>query len=327
MKSYQHFTQKERESIYLLLKQGKKISVIAKELGRNKSSVSREIKRNSNKATGDYNCFEADEQYKKRRKKCKRKYRIHKRSKLYQYIYEKLKQYWSPEIIACKWNQSHKKNKISFSTIYNAIRRHVFKDISPKTHLRRRGKKKYGKRNKYNTIHPVHTIHDRPEQANNRSRINDWEGDTVRSTPRKGCLVTFVDRKSRKLVAATSDNMSSTSVLEATKKAFKGICPKTITLDNGSEFALFKKMEKELNTTVYFADPHSPWQRGSNENVNGQLRFFFPRGFDFRTLTDEKLQEVVDLINSCPKLCLNLLSPNEVFCCTWIDNLPLPLQP
>lgn len=313
MKPYHHFTQKERESIYLLLKQGKKVSVIANELGRNKSSVSREISRNCNKATGDYHPFEAEEQYKQRRKKCRRKYRIRKRLKLYQYICEKLKQYWSPEIIACMWNQNNEKKRISFSTIYNALKRNVFTGITPKTHLRRRGKKKYGKRNKFNTIQPEHTIHERPEQANIRARVNDWEGDTVRSSPGKGCLVTYVDRKSRKLIAAKSNDMSSKSILEATKKAFKGIQAKTITLDNGSEFALFKDIEKELNTTVYFADPHSPWQRGSNENTNGLLRFFFPRGFDFRTLTDEKLQEIVDLINNRPKLCLDLLSPNEVF--------------
>lgn len=313
MKSYHHFTQKERESIYLLLKRGKKVSEIARELGRNKSSVSREIKRNSNKSTGEYHPFEAEEQYKQRRKKCKRKYRIRKKLKIYQYISEKLKQYWPPEIIACKWNQKHKKKRISFSTIYHALKRDIFKGITPKTHLRRRGKKKCGNRNKFHTIHPEHTIHERPEQANSRARVNDWEGDTIRSSPGKGCLVTYVDRKSRKLIAAKSNDMSSKSILEATKKAFKGIQAKTITLDNGSEFARFKDMEKELDTTVYFADPHSPWQRGSNENTNGLLRFFFPRGFDFRKLTDEKLQEVIDLINNRPKLCLDLLSPNEVF--------------
>lgn len=313
MKSYYHFTQKERESIYLLLKRGKKVSEIARELGRNKSSVSREIKRNSNKSTGEYHPFEAEEQYKQRRKKCKRKYRIRKKLKIYQYISEKLKQYWPPEIIACKWNQKHKKKRISFSTIYHALKRDIFKGITPKTHLRRRGKKKCGNRNKFHTIHPEHTIHERPEQANSRARVNDWEGDTIRSSPGKGCLVTYVDRKSRKLIAAKSNDMSSKSILEATKKAFKGIQAKTITLDNGSEFARFKDMEKELDTTVYFADPHSPWQRGSNENTNGLLRFFFPRGFDFRKLTDEKLQEVIDLINNRPKLCLDLLSPNEVF--------------
>ena len=85
---------------------------------------------------------------------------------------------------------------------------------------------------------------------------------------------------------------------------------------NGSEFALFKQLEEALDTTVYFADPHSPWQRGSNENINDCLRFFFPKGYDFRDLSDEQLQNVVDLINSRPRLCLNLHSPNRIFRCT-----------
>ena len=111
--------------------------------------------------------------------------------------------------------------------------------------------------------------------------------------------------------------MSSKSVLQATLKAFEGITSvKTITLDNGSEFALFKEIEKELGATVYFADHHSSWQRGTNENINGPLRFFFPKGFDFTTISDEQLQEVVNLINSRLRLCLELASPDEIFCCT-----------
>lgn len=316
MKSYTHFTPKERESIYLLLKLNKKVSEIAKELKRDKSSVSREINRNKDKKTGEYNPFDANQLYQNRRKKCKRAYRIQKNLKIYDYICEKLKLFWSPEIIAAKWNEENPQEAISFSTIYLALYRGMFKGINAKTHLRRRGKKKYGKRSRFNTIHPEHTIHERPAEAELRERCGDWEGDTVRSSPGKGCIVTFVDRKSRKLLAAQSKDMSAKSVFNAILKAFKGITPKTITLDNGAEFALFRDLEKALHTTVYFADPHSPWQRGSNENTNGLLRFFFPRGFDFRTLTTRRLNKVVKLINSRPRFCLNLLSPDEVFCCT-----------
>lgn len=316
MKSYTHFTTEERESLYLLLKLGKKPSEIARELNRNRSSISREINRNKNQ-NGEYNPVGATRKYKERRKNSKRKYRIQKGTKLYEYILKRLLLYWSPELIATEWNRDHPKEKISFSTIYDAIYRKVFESILPKSHLRRRGKRKKSNRSKYNSIHPEHTIHERPEEVNNRSRCGDWEGDTVRSSPGKGCIVTFVDRKSRKLICAKSDDMSSKSVLRATLKAFEGITSvKSITLDNGSEFALFKEIEKELGTTVYFADPHSPWQRGTNENTNGLLRFFFPKGFDFTTISDEQLQEVVNLINSRPRLCLDLASPNEIFCCT-----------
>lgn len=317
MMSYKHFTLNERNCLYLLLKNNYSITQIAKEIGKSKSSVSREIKRNSDE-NGKYEPFNANTLYSERRTVCKRKPRISAKSTLYSYIKEKLKRYWSPEMIALSWNKKNPEDTISFSTIYNAVKNDYFDGIKVSTHLRRRGKKKYGKRSRFCTIQPEHTIHERPKKAEKRSECGHWEGDTVRGAVGKGCLVTFIDRKSRKLLCAKSDNMSSESVYQAILRAFKDTRPKTITLDNGSEFAKFKDIEKALNTTVYFADPHSPWQRGSNENINDCLRFFYPKGYDFKTLVDEELQKVVDIINSRPRLCLNLHTPNSIFrrCCT-----------
>lgn len=315
MKSYKHFTPDERECLYLLLKLNKKVTEIAKELGRDKATISREIRRNSNE-NGIYTPFNANVMYHFRRKRCKRNYRIKLGTKLYNFIRKRLSKFWSPEIIAAKWNQQNPEKRISFSTIYLAVKRGCFKGISEKQHLRRRGKKKYGKRCKFNSIQPEHTIHERPQSANDRSECGHFEGDTVRGAVNKGCIVTLVDRKSRKLFAAKSENMSSQSVYEAILKALKGVKPKSITFDNGSEFAQFKKIEEALNTTVYFADPHSPWQRPSNENINDCLRFFFPKGFDFISLDDNILNHVVDIINSRPRFCLNLSSPNQIFRCT-----------
>ncbi len=315
MKSYNHFTPNERECLYLLLKNNYSITQIAKELGRDKSTISREIRRNSD-GNGNYTPFDAHMLYLSRRNECKRKSRIKRSSRLYKYIKDKLRKFWSPEVISESWNKSNPDDRISFSTIYNAVKNGLFDGITVQTHLRRRGKKKYGKRSRFCTIQPEHTIHERPKKAEKRSECGHFEGDTVRGAVGKGCIVTFVDRKSRKLLSAVSKDMSSKSVYDAILRAFKGIHPKSITLDNGSEFALFKQLEKALDTTVYFADPHSPWQRGSNENINDCLRFFFPKGFDFRTLSDEQLNKVVDIINSRPRLCLNLFSPNRIFRCT-----------
>ena len=113
-------------------------------------------------------------------------------------------------------------------------------------------------------------------------------------------------------------SVSSQKVHDAIQEAFneKGIHPKTIVLDNGSEFAKFRELETVRQTSIYFADIHSPWQRGSNENINGCLRFFLPRGMDFRNLEDGYLQTVVSLLNKHPRKCLGLKSPHEVFCCT-----------
>lgn len=315
MKSYTHFTLKERVCLEELRNSGKKISEIAKIMGRNKSTISRELHRNSNKQ-GLYNSWGAYSKAAFRRKKSVRKQRIQKGTDLYCFICEKLNLYWSPEIIAEMWNQAHPRERISFTTIYRAIKDKRFEGITPKTHLRRRGKKRCNNRSKFNTIQPEHTIHERSREIEERKRCGDWEGDTVRGAVGKGGLLTLVDRKARKLLAVKVDDFSQDTVYDAVLYAFDGIAPKSITFDNGSEFARFKDMEKALNTIVYFADPHSPWQRGTNENTNDILRFFFPKGFDFRAITQDEVDNAVSLINSRPRLCLDLLAPDEVFCCT-----------
>lgn len=315
MKSYTHFTLSERICLEEMRKQGKKISEIARIMGRDKSTISRELKRNSNKQ-GIYNSWGVFSKAAARRKKCVRKPRLVKGSELYNYIVNKIQLFWSPEIIAAKWNTAHPNDTIAFVTIYNALKRNLFEGITAKSHLRRRGKKRCSKRNKYNTIHPEHTIHERSKEIEERKHFGHWEGDTIHGAVGKGGLLTLVERKARKLLAVKVEDFPSSTIRKAMLYAFDGLSPASITLDNGSEFAEFKELEKNLNTIVYFADPHSPWQRGSNENINDVLRFFFPKGFDFLSVTQEEIDEKVALINSRPRFCLDLASPDEIFCCT-----------
>jgi IS30 family transposase len=298
-----------------MLKFGKKISEIAALLGRNKSTISRELKRNRNQQ-GGYNFWGAQSKAIHRRKACVRKPRIQEGSPLYLFIVECLEAFWSPEMTARAWNQLHPHDRISFATIYRAVRKGVFKNISPKTHLRRRGKKKYARRCKYSTIHPEHAIHERPEIIEKRGRIGDWEGDTVCGAHGKGGLLTLVDRASRFLIAILIPNFKSETIQAAMRKALEKQKRHSITLDNGSEFSRFREMERELDTVIYFADPHSPWQRGTNESTNGQLRFWFPKGFDFRTVTQKDVDRVTAIINARPRQCLGDRCPREVFCCT-----------
>lgn len=321
MKPYTHFTLFEREYLQESLKEGKSFRKIAEELGRSPSSISREVKRNFSKKKKRYHPWRATVLYITRRKNCHRKPKIVAGTKMYEYISKCLQEFWSPEVIAerCKWQGYN----VSCSTIYRAIKNQTFERVSVKTHLRRKGKKKYGNRSNFSTIHPEHTIHERPEIVENKDRIGDWEGDTVFGKDGKGCIVTNVDRKSKYLTAAKSDSKDKLSVREAFKNAFRTSTIKlpihTLTLDNGSEFADFKGIEQDLNTTIYFADPHSPWQRGLNENTNGILRFFFPKGTDFHKLSQEDLDIVVSLINNRPRKCLGYLSPIEFIskkCCT-----------
>lgn len=315
MKPYTHFTLKERICLEEMRKFGKNISEIAEELGRSKSTISRELKRNSNRL-GNYNSWGAYSKATARRKACVRKARIQRGTELYQFIVDALSQFWSPEAIARCWNQVHPDNRISFATIYRAIRNGVFKGITPKSHLRRRGKKKYAHRSKFNSIQPEHTIHERPECVEKRERFGDWEGDTVCGAPGKGGLLTLVDRKSRFLIAVLLPNFKSETVRKAMLKALYGLHPNSITLDNGAEFAKFREFEQQLNTIVYFADPHSPWQRGTNESTNDQLRFWFPKGCDFRSVTQKQVDRAAAFINNRPRKCLGDKTPSEVFCCT-----------
>lgn len=314
MKPYTHFTLEERESLYLLLILGKKVSEIAKELGRSKSTISREIRRNQNYRQ-KYTVGGAEYKYFMRRKKSRRKNRLSVETDLYTYISERLKKFWSPEQIALKWNKENPDRKISHSTIYLGIKRGLFANIEAKTHLRRRGKRKSKKTN-HATIKPTHTIHERPNEANLRLRFGDWEGDLICGGTGKGCVITMTDRKTRFLITKRIRERSAKTVTAAIISMMQGICVHSITLDNGPEFAGFLEIDETLNTIVYFADPHSPWQRGTNENINDCLRFFFPKGCDFHKISDEEVQFATDIINNRPRKVLDLDSPADLFCCT-----------
>ena len=288
---------------------------------RSPSTISREVKRNFSKKKKRYNAWRATTLYITRRKRSVRKPVIQQNTELYNLIKECLEKYWSPEITAHYCTE--RGYPVSFTTIYKAVRLGLFAGIKPKSHFRRKGKKKHAKHGNHATIHPEHTIHDRPSIVEDRLRLGDWEGDTVCGAKNKSCLVTQVDRKSKLLVAAISPNHTKDAVRKATKRAFElleiDMPIHTITLDNGSEFADFKGIEEDLNTTIYFADPHAPWQRGLNENTNDMLRFFFPKGTDFNSITEDDLLCVLHIINSRPRKCLGFLSPLDFIskkCCT-----------
>lgn len=188
-----------------------------------------------------------------------------------------------------------------------------FPKITPKTHLRRRGKRIQTRNANYNSIQPERIIPQWSEEIRQRARIGDWEGDTVYGGVGKGFLVTQVDRKSRFLRAGLLAKRDASLTKAVICQLLKDVPVKSISLDNGSEFSEFKALEAELHTLVYFAEPHKPWQRGTNENTNGLLRFFFPKGCDFHAVSQEFVDSVVDLINSRPRKCLGWRSPAEVF--------------
>ena len=303
------------------MSQGLSFRKISEHLGRSPSSISREIRRNSakyrpHKGSNNpyrYHSWRAQNLYAQRRRAHKR-LSLQPGTRAWNYVIKGLKNYWSPEQICGRWNTRYPKRKrLSVSTIYRYIRKGWFPEISRKGNLRRRGKRFTPRNPSYNTIQPDRIIPEWPSVIRNRKRIGDWEGDTVYGGIGKGLLVTLVDRKSRYLRMGLLTSRTASGTRKVMEELLEGLPVKSISLDNGSEFAEFRELEEHLNTEVYFAEPHKPWQRGTNENTNDIVRFFFPKGFDFRTVTEEDIRHVEYLINNRPRKCLGWRTPAEVF--------------
>ena len=321
MLSYKHFTLEERKYLQQLLSEGKSFRKIAEILERSPSTISREVKRNRAKYKPHrkidnpywYNHWRAQTLTIERRR-THHKLALEEGSAAWDYVIEKLNLYWSPEQICGRWHLEHPDEKpLHFSTIYRYIRNGAFPKIKPKTHLRRRGKRIQTRNANYNSIHPDRIIPQWPEEICRRTRIGDWEGDTVYGGVGKGLLVTQVDRRSRFLRAGLLEKRDALLTKEVIVELLKDLPVHSISLDNGSEFSEFRALEKNLNAEVYFAEPHKPWQRGTNENTNDLLRFFFKKGFDFHSITQADVDFVVALINSRPRKCLGWKTPVEVF--------------
>lgn len=319
--SYTHYTLEERKYLQELLAKGYSFRKIADYLGRSPSSVSREVKRNRSKKAKSgvsdnqycYHSWRAQTLSIVRRKSSKH-YRLKAHTEEWNYIIWGFTQFWTPEEIVNRWRKENPSCKtFGVSTIYRAIKRGDFPKISRKTHLRRRGKQIRRGDIEYNTIKPDRIIPEWPDIIRDRLRIGDWEGDTVLGKPGRGAIVTQVDRKSKYLLARICNTKKSEDVRDAIITMFQGKPVNSISFDNGSEFAKFREIEKVLNAPIYFAEPHKPWQRGTNENTNGILRFFFPKGYDFLKVTQQDLDYVVSLINNRPRKCLGWKTPAEVF--------------
>lgn len=319
--SYTHFTLEERKYLQKLLSEGLSFRKIAAILERSPSTISREVNRNRSKYRPHskpdnkywYNHWRAQNLYIRRRREQNRT-ALEPDTDAWDYIVVGLKCFWSPEEICGRWHKFFPEAKpLCVSTIYRYIKFGKFPKITVKEHLRRRGKRIQTRNANYNTIQPDRIIPEWPEVICNRLRIGDWEGDTVYGGVGKGLIVTLVDRKSRRLRMVLLAAKNADKTREVIEKLLDGLPVESISLDNGSEFSEFRKLEQSLHTLVYFAEPHKPWQRGTNENTNDIIRFFFPKGFDFRTITEEDVQFVEDIINNRPRKCLGWKTPNEIF--------------
>ena len=314
---YGHLSIDEREMIMKMRAQAVSLEQIGQRLGRSKGTISRELSRNVS-STGDYKPHLAQRYYEKRRRKSKEPYRLEGDGWLRRYVRKKLSAYWSPEQISGRLHEDHDID-VSPVTIYSWIYRdaaaggglRIFLRQGHKTRRRRRaGEDRRGQ------MPDRRMIDRRPKAANQRRRIGDWEGDTVEGRKGSGLIATHVDRKSRYTVAVKISDKSASTVTRATLEAMKKLPPeklRTMTFDNGKEFAGFKDLERELGMRSYFAQPYHSWERGTNENTNGLLRQFFPKGMDFSKVLQTDVDKALKLLNNRPRKCLNYRTPTEVF--------------
>ena len=319
--SYTHFTLEERKYLQKLLSDGLSFRKIAAILQRSPSSVCREVHRNCAKWKPHrkpdnpyrYNHWRAHNLYIQRRR-AQQPRAIVPDSDAWHFIVDGLNCFWSPEAICGRWRQQYPERKpLHFSTIYRYIAQNAFPQIRRKTHLRRRGKRMQTRNANYNSIQPDRIIPQWPNAIRNRTRLGDWEGDTVYGGVGKGLIVTLVDRRSRLVRIGRLISRNAEETRNVMEQLLSGLPVNSISLDNGAEFSAFRELEKTLQTQVYFAEPHKPWQRGTNENTNDLIRFFFPKGFDFRTVSDSHIQFVEALLNNRPRKCLGWRTPLEFF--------------
>jgi IS30 family transposase len=320
--SHIQFTRDLRVELATLLSAGKNQNECAGRLGLNRSSISREIDKNKD-PDGVYRGAHADKKSCERRRKGKDKYlKIKNNKELREYIINKLKRYWSPEQIA---GRIRKKENIIIchETIYT----YIYKEKPELVKYLRRQKNKYRRRRgsiariAYNRASKIRSIDSRPSIVDERSRIGDWEDDTVIGKEKKQRILTKVERKSGFGIADKLELVTAEIVHNKSVEQFKKIpkkAKKTLTRDNGCEFGDYDmKLEKDVKIEVYRAHPYHSWERGSNENWNGLLRQFFPKSIYFATITTYEVKRAVRLINDRPRKRLGYMTPREVFreCC------------
>ncbi|MFT7003643.1 MAG: IS30 family transposase [Sulfurimonas sp.] len=311
---YKQLTLEKRYQVSALIKAGYNQKSIAVEIGVHPSTISRELRRNRDLVRG-YNAELA--QIKSTKTKMQKKKRFSLTKPIEKYIRAKLKQDWSPEQIAGRM-----KLDTGVSVVHETIYRYIYANKSNGgklyTYLRHKNKKYHHRSNDYRsrgTIIDRVMIDKRPKIVEKKNRIGDLEIDTVIGKNHKGVLVTVVDRKSKFVLIK---NVPSKEASVVTKALIEMIQPikaitKTITSDNGKEFAYHKQVSAALDTDFYFANPYHSWERGLNEHTNGLIRQYLPKKSVFIGISKEEIIMIQNRLNHRPRKVLNYKTPYEVF--------------
>jgi IS30 family transposase len=317
MMSYRHIDLYERYVIRKSIENGKSLRAIAELLSRSPSSISRELKRNSGRYW--YHPKDADDKSKIRRKESKQR-KLDKDEELRKFVLDKLEGGFSPDSIAGRDRlEGLKTMSVSHESIYTWLYKDAFNGGNYYKYLTGQRKKRQNrlKTNKNRLKIPNRTnIHERPEEIEGRGIFGHWEGDTVAGAAASGYLATVVERKTHFFSFFFMKDKRAETCNRALCEAFADIpnsSIKSITFDNGLEFYHHENLKELFECDTFFADPYSPWQRGSNENANRMLRRFFPKKMNFGNLTQEDVDKAVHKINSIPRKSLGYYTPYEAF--------------
>lgn len=302
--NYTHITREERYQIYALKKAGHKQNEIAKVLKRSESTISRELTRN---------CGRRGYRPKQAHSKSVERQAINARTiddATWQFAQDRLMEQWSPEQIS-----GHA--AISPETVYQRVYANkragglLWKNLR----CQKQRRKRYGKAERRGTIPNRLSIDDRPAIVETRSRIGDWEADTVIGKNHRQAIVSIVERKTGFTLIRKVERKTAQAVSQAMIKLLKPHRKKvhTITSDNGKEFAGHEEIANKLKANFYFAHPYSSWERGTNENTNGLIRQYFPKNRDFTTITQQEIDMAMERLNNRPRKRLGYKTPSQVF--------------
>ena len=332
MRDYTHLSEKEREIIAALLQNGKNQTKIAKELGRDPGTISREIQRNktmvgiknNNNPTAkkyiENMCYfpdKAQKKYNERRFESKQGCPL-KTLDLYDYVIKKLKKGWSPDLISGRAKLEGIGN-ISHECIYQFIYGKCFRSLKLWEYLarnHRKRRKKHGRKGKRTLIPNKICIDYRPHAVEDRIEFGHWEGDSIVGVGKGSALHTQIERKSRYIQIQKISRKGSKETADAMINIFEKFpehARKTSTEDNGCEFTQWERVSSKLKMDIYFAHAYHSWERGSNERGNGLVRRFLPKKTNFDDVPEDKIKTIEFWINHRPMKCLEYKTPHEVF--------------
>ena len=312
----------ERRTLFRLLNAKMPVAAIAQELGRHRSTIHREIRRNHFHGPREYAGYyplnaqdRASERRRRQRKLCRN-------PALRDYVITRLERCWSPEQIAGRLkHEAGDGGAVGHETIYRYVYGPEGREAGLHRHLpkaRRRRQRRYGRKPRASSIPASRAIQHRPTEVEDRQTFGHWEEDLLifRREHGKANLTSVIERQTRYTILLPNPDRQSNALIGRIGQAWQGLpegsC-RTITFDRGTEFAAHAILARTSGTEAFFCDPHSPWQKGAVENANGRIRRFLPGDRNLAELAEDELHRVTTMLNATPRRCLGYRTPHEAF--------------